>query len=93
MCFYFSKPLQEVTAIAVHPFEDILASGQAGKGAIVCFFDTSLQDDAGVADGDSWLTTETVASGAGATPLFLREISLGENEKRGVRCHNFPSIY
>ena len=104
----FSLRRQEVTAVAVHPYEDIVVSGQAGKEAIVCLFDASHRPEAGRRERDPGHgSTRTAGAGGGGagggvgvdaagaagaagesggtTPLFLRELSLGKKEKRGVR--------
>lgn len=85
---------QEVTALAVHPYQDIVVSGQAGKEAIVCLFDASHRPEVGrrerKRDHDAQLAEGDLggyaagADGAG-TPFFLRELSLGKKERRGVR--------
>ncbi|CAM9881664.1 unnamed protein product, partial [Ectocarpus fasciculatus] len=36
---FFTGHDEAITAIAVHPHHDIVASGQAGREAIVCLFD------------------------------------------------------
>lgn len=92
LCVYLST--QEVTALAVHPHNDIVASGQAGKEAIVCLFDAScrVQDRHAEAEADSPRTShagraEKPRDGDKVTPpMFLRELSLGKKEKRGVSC-------
>lgn len=69
----------------MHPHKDVVVSGQAGKEAIVCLFDASREIKAGRrrADGGSAAGAEVAA--VEAPPVFLREMSLGKNEKRGVR--------
>lgn len=86
---------QEVTALAVHPHKDVVASGQAGKEAIVCLFDASRKVEADRRGSDAGSVAEAGA-GAGAanpSPAFLRELSLGKKEKRGVRCGTYTSTH
>lgn len=85
--------MQEVTALAVHPHEDVVASGQAGKEGIVCLFDASRKIETGQHDSHPDSVVEAHAEAAvGLPPVFLRELSLGKKEKRGVRCCVFTPI-
>ncbi|CAN0531137.1 unnamed protein product, partial [Ectocarpus sp. 8 AP-2014] len=38
---FFTGHDEAITAVAVHPHHDIVASGQAGREAIVCLFDAT----------------------------------------------------
>ncbi|CAM9891815.1 unnamed protein product [Ectocarpus sp. 12 AP-2014] len=93
----------EVTAVAVHPHYDIVASGQAGREAIVCLFDATRRRTGAGGGGrrgsqendssDSRMAAEAAepseAATAVAAPVFLREISLGKRKTRGVAALDF----
>lgn len=77
----------------MHPFHDIVVSGQAGKEAIVCLFDASRRPEVATRrDPEAHPAAGSAASEAGGeaadgatrAPTFLRELSLGKKEKRGV---------
>ncbi|CAB1106253.1 unnamed protein product [Ectocarpus sp. CCAP 1310/34] len=94
---------KEVTAVAVHPHHDIVASGQAGREAIVCLFDATQRRSGAGGGGrrgsqendssDSRTAAEAAEPSEGATavpaPVFLREISLGKRKARGVAALDF----
>lgn len=72
----------------MHPRRDIVVSGQAGREAIVCVFDATRrwpEDERGGREGGDGRASGTGATATAATPVFLREFSLGRKEKQGVR--------
>lgn len=77
----------------MHPFHDIVVSGQAGKEAIVCLFDATRRPEVvarrdpkarPAAGSASFEAGGETADEATRTTTFLRELSLGKKEKRGV---------
>ena len=69
--------------LSVHSFKYIVASGQAGKEAIVWFLDASPRRKGGRSSVEARVAKETERGRAGApSPLFLRELSLGKRKKK-----------
>ncbi|CAM9727609.1 unnamed protein product, partial [Discosporangium mesarthrocarpum] len=80
---FFKGHDEDVMAVTVHPYRDIVASGQAGKEATVCIFDASPQAVTGSSHGDKSrhpLTKEE--------PRFISEL-LTSKESKGVASLEF----
>lgn len=83
----------------MHPHHDIVVSGQAGKEAIVCLYDATRRRSEGSSvhgseeeEGTRTAPVSGAAAAAVAAPtVFLRELTLGKKETRGVRKCSKPA--